>query len=71
MFKVTKWLQEGARIGCIEEFRSPSRATNTKDAILEGEKVTDAICDWVKKGVAYGPVDIKDIPKSAKVSGME
>ena len=68
--KVVSWLKEGAKIGCSQKFRKPSVAKNSKSAIINGYRVTDTICDWVNKGFVMGPVDLKDIPVNAKVSGM-
>ena len=32
--------------------------------------VTDAIADWIKKGFAFGPVPLEEIPKDAKINGI-
>ncbi len=32
--------------------------------------ITDAVCDWVTKGFAFGPVDREDLPAGAKVNGI-
>ena len=63
-------LVNGAKIGCKGKFRNPSRATNAPSAHDDGEKVTDAIADWIKKGFAYGPVELHEVPSSAKFSGI-
>ena len=68
--KVANWLQNGATIGCEGTFRLPSYSNNTKGAILEGHKVTDAICDWVVKGFALGPVKREDVPEHAKINSI-
>ena len=68
--KVFSDLTEGARIGCIGEFRKPSVSTNATMAYESGEQVSDAIAEWVKEGYARGPVEKKDLPKDAKVSGI-
>ena len=68
--KVLFDLRFGAKIGCKGPYRLPSRATNAPSAYEDGEKVTDAICDWVKKGFAFGPVDKDQVPAGAKLSGI-
>jgi len=68
--KVYLWLKQGAKIGCNGRYRLPSKSTNSKSALLEGHKVTDAICDWVRKGFVYGPVPLTKVPANAKFSGI-
>ena len=63
-------LRHGAKIGCSGAFRDPSRASNAPSAYEDGHKVTDAICDWVNKKFAYGPVRLDEVPKNAKFSGI-
>ena len=63
-------LREGARLGCEGAFRGPSKATNAPSAYEDGDKVTDAIADWLAKGFAFGPVDRSAVPDSAKISGI-
>ena len=65
-----KDLEFGADIGCEGRYREPSRATNAPSAYAEGVKVSDAICDWLHLGFAYGPVDDAEVPKDAKFSGI-
>ena len=67
---ICKDIRSGAVIGCKGPFRNPSRATNAPSALENGEKVTDAIADWVKKGFAFGPVHEDNVPSSAKFSGI-
>ena len=59
-----------AHIGCKGKFRNPSKATNAPSAYENGAQVTDAICDWLSKGFAYGPVNLDEVPSSAKFSGI-
>ena len=68
--KVCEDLEFGADIGCVGEFRRPSRATNAPSAYENGKQVTDAVCDWLAKGFAYGPVPMSQVPKTAKFSGI-
>ena len=63
-------LRDGARLGCTGAFRGPSKATNAPSAYEDGEKVTDAIADWLTKGFAFGPVSRASVPDSAKISGI-
>ena len=68
--KVCSDLRSGAIIGCKGDFRNPSHATNAPSAYENGAQVTDAICDWLAKGFAYGPVHLSEVPPSAKFSGI-
>ena len=63
-------LKYGAEIGCKGKFRNPSRATNAPSAYENGAQVTDAICDWLAKGFAYGPINLDEVPGTAKFSGI-
>ena len=49
--KVVKWLNEGADIGCHPLFRKPTRAKNSDSCYKDGEKISDALADWIKKGI--------------------
>ena len=51
--KVTKWLKEGADIGCHPLFRKPSSAKNSDSCYADGEKISDALADWISKGIAF------------------
>lgn len=68
--RVIKRIYNGADIGCVAPFRNPTFSTNASSAYEFGEAVSDAIACWLKKGFAYGPVDKKNLPKEAKVSGI-
>ena len=48
--KVVKWVDQGADIGCHPLFRKPSRAKNSDSCFAEGEKISDALADWIEKG---------------------
>lgn len=63
-------LDTGAVIGCVGPCRKPTRASNAPSAFEHGEKVTDAIADWLSKGFCYGPVPISKVPANAKFSGI-
>ena len=63
-------LTEGARIGCEGTFRQPSFSTNAESALGNGEKVSDAIAEWIHEGYAHGPVNKSCVPKEAKISGI-
>ena len=68
--KIFQDLSEGADIGCTGEVRKASRARNAPSAHLNGEKVTDAIADWLVKGFAYGPIPEAEVPLNIKLSGI-
>ena len=64
-------LKSGANIGCSEEYRVASTATNALSAHEQGEKVSEAICEWIDQGYAIGPMNREDIPFPwIKVSGL-
>ena len=63
-------LEEGADIGCRGLAREPTFSTNAPSAYQFGAQVSDAIADWVAKGVAFGPVERKDLPADAKINGI-
>lgn len=68
--KILNDVRCGAKIGCKGAYREHSRATNAPSALADGEKVTDAVADWIVKGFAYGPVEPHEVPPKAKFSGM-
>ena len=51
--RVVNWIKNGADIGCKGKYREPTRARNTESAIEEGFKISDAIADWVTKGILF------------------
>jgi hypothetical protein len=63
-------LTEGANIGCTGDCRKGSFSTNAASAMDFPKEITDAVCDWVTKGFAFGPVDREDLPAGAKVNGI-
>ena len=68
--QVLDWLKNGAKLGCKGEFRRATKSTNARSALDDGEKVSDAIADWVEKKFCYGPVPLDEIDKDAKISGI-
>ena len=68
--KVYKDLLEGARIGCEGDFRKPSVSKNAPMAYECGDRVSDAITEWVKEGYVRGPVPKCEVPRNAKISGI-
>ena len=68
--KIYEDVKYGAVIGCNGPFRNPSTAKNAQSALDEGEKVTDAIADWIVKGFCYGPIPLHQAPANAKFSGI-
>ena len=67
---VLRDLEFGASIGCSGDARLPSKSSNSKSALEHGYQVTDALADWIKKGLAFGPIKSDKLPKNAKVSGI-
>ena len=68
--KAMQDLRHGADIGCKGAARGPTRSTNAPSAYEFGPQVSDAIADWVVKGLAYGPVKEEDLPRDVKVNGI-
>ena len=60
----------GAEIGCKGKYRNPSQASNAASAIENGDRVSDAIAEWVAKKFAYGPVPPSEVPPTAKFAGL-
>jgi hypothetical protein len=63
-------LTNGADIGCAGIYRKGSASSNAPSAMDFPREITDAVCDWVTKGFAFGPVDLADLPAGAKVNGI-
>ena len=63
-------LTKGADIGCRGKFRKPGRSGNAPSATENGARVSDAIGDWVRKGYAFGPVPLHEVPGEAKFNGL-
>lgn len=68
--RVLSYIQKGADIGCRGPARKPTRSSNAPSAFQAGPQVTDAIAEWVEKKYAFGPVDEKEVPATAKISGI-
>ena len=68
--RVVRDLVEGADIGCKDPFRQAGMSSNAPSAVKNGNRVSDAIAVWVKKGFAYGPVKLNEVPVHAKFSGL-
>ena len=68
--KVYLDLTEGERIGCEDVYREPSRSKNAPMAYECGDRVSDAIAEWVRDGYMRGPVSKEEVPKTAKISGI-
>ena len=68
--RIVQDVKEGARIGCKPSARAPSSSSNAPSAFQDGEKVTDALADWVVKKFAFGPVHPREVPAEAKFSGI-
>ncbi len=47
-----------------------SVSKNAESSYCFGDRVTDAIADWLKKGFAAGPFDEDDVPAGAKVNSI-
>jgi hypothetical protein len=63
-------LVNGANIGCTGVYRKRSVSSNAPSTMDIPREITDAVCDWVTKGFAFGPVDRADLPAGAKVNGI-
>ena len=64
-------VEEGAGIGISSECKVASKATNAPSAYDQGEKVSDEIASWIKKGFAIGPFKKEEVPfPVVKISGL-
>ena len=68
--RVLERMRNGANIGCEGRYREPSRSKNSPDSYNHGPQISDAVAAWIDKGFAYGPVDGKEVPATAKISGI-
>jgi len=68
--RVIDRLKHGAKIGCSGAARQPSRSNNSRDAYINGQRVTDAIAAWVKTGYVRGPILPADVPQDVKINGI-
>ena len=69
--QVCEDLRKGADIGCRDEYRIQSASTNAPSAFEDGEKVSDAICEWLAQRYAIGPMDKDEIPFVwVKINGL-
>ena len=60
--RVLKQLSEGAKIGCKGDARLPTKMPNSKSALVYGERVADSLQDWIKEGIAFGPLLPEEMP---------
>ena len=69
--KVINDLRYGAKIGVSENYRVESSSTNAPSAIECGEKVTDALLEWLEEGCVIGPFEPDEVPfDKRKISGL-
>ena len=54
-------LEEGANIGCVGRGRLPTRAMNSERVLGDGDILCDVLQDWVKKGIAAGPLTLEEL----------
>ena len=60
--RVVQRLREGADIGCRGPARLPTCMPNSSSAIEHGVRLADALQDWVKAGLAFGPCLPEEMP---------
>ena len=53
--KTLKWIRDGVELGCSGDSRKATSMPNMTSAYEYGERVTDAIAEWVHSGIAAGP----------------
>ena len=61
MEKVCKILDEGADLGCVGRGRLPTQARNVKQVLDHGDIICDVLQDWVKQGIAAGPLSWSEV----------
>ena len=60
--QVLSWFDRGAPLGVKKaEARMPTRGKNSKSSYLYGDRMTDAVRDWVESGIAAGPFTKKEV----------
>ena len=65
--RLIKWLEEGASLGIkVKESRMPTRGRNSKSAYKYGDRVTDAMRDWVEQGIAGGPFTEEEVGRMTR-----
>ena len=60
--RVLERLRKGADIGCKGNGRLPTRMPNGQLALEYGERVADSLQDWIKDGIAFGPLLPEEMP---------
>ena len=59
--EVCRILDEGADIGCVGRGRLPTQAPNGKQVLEHGDVICDVLQDWVKQGIAAGPLSWAEV----------
>ena len=57
VMKVADQLENGFRIGARGQGRTNAEGRNLQSFYVEGYKASDAIADWIQKGLMTGPFD--------------
>ena len=60
--RVLKRLRDGADIGCRGRGREPTKVPNSPSVYTYGDRVADALQQWIEDGIAVGPLREEDIP---------
>ena len=64
-------LDNGASIGCLGRGRLPTFSGNAPSTYEYGDRVADALAEWIKDGIMVGPLDEEELPwRDVTVSGM-
>ena len=59
--EVCRILDDGADIGCVGRGRLPTQAPNAKQVLDHGDIICDVLQDWVKQGIAAGPLSWAEV----------
>ena len=68
LVRTVERLKRGADIGCRGRGRIPTVGENSESAFEYGDRVTDALREWVESELVVGPLRREEIPAGVSVS---
>ena len=63
-------IKNGCNLKVDNDAYKPRKSNNAPSARDEGEKVSDALATWIKKGIVCGPFEEHEVPKNATINGL-